>query len=109
MTSLIATENNDSVMDYRALKKKPENSVGHFPHREVVQSPSGNVPQEIRLTARQKAMVRALFSGAAPKQLAHDLGTHPQAVYDCLAKVRRKLGVTNDIQLGVAFDRMGLL
>lgn len=61
------------------------------------------------LTTMQRAVLLAVIAGVPPKIIARKHGFRAQNVYDLLRKVRRHLACENDIQLGAACARLGLL
>lgn len=61
--------------------------------------PTGDAPPPAHdLTARELEVLRALATGAAPKQVARELGCSPSTVHNHLHHVYRKLGVSGQAQ-----------
>lgn len=62
-----------------------------------------------KLTRGQRRVLDALLGGKTRKQIAAEHGCDRSSTSQAIARIRRKLGVGNDIELGAWAERNGLM
>lgn len=64
---------------------------------------------EVTLTGRQLAVLMALIAGKNQPEIAREQGVTHQTIQEHISRIRRKLGVRNEIELGAWAERHGLM
>ncbi|HEY8446880.1 MAG TPA: helix-turn-helix transcriptional regulator [Thermomicrobiales bacterium] len=62
-----------------------------------------------RLTAREREVVQLLAEGHSVNEIAELLNRHPSTIYEHLYRVRERLNLKNDAQIGVYAVQTGLV